>query len=116
LARDAHKVKGDGLPFKSGKDNPAWKGGIPGPNKDGYLRFTHGALRHKYAHRAYADRQMLEKYGRPLRANEEVHHLCGNRACWPPTDFHLVIMDEAIHHAIDAGKAPHWKRKKGKHA
>jgi len=51
-----------------------------------------------------------------LRANEEVHHLCGNRACWPPTDFHLVIMDEAIHHAIDAGKAPHWKRKKGKHA
>lgn len=50
--------------------------------------------------------------GRELRADEEVHHLCENRACWPPTDFHLVLMDAALHHASDAGRAPHWKRKK----
>lgn len=73
----------------------------------GYLRIKRGPLRDKLAHRAYVERQV----GRVLRDDEEVHHCCANRACWPPSDFHLVLMDAAIHHAIDAGKYPHWKHK-----
>jgi hypothetical protein len=76
-------------------------------NHDGYLRIHKVPLRGKMAHRAYMERCI----GRPLRRDEEVHHLCGNRQCWPPTDFHLVLMDAVFHHASDAGRAPHWKRK-----
>jgi len=78
-------------------------------NADGYLRFHRLPLRDQYAHRVYASRQMMASLGRSLRRDEEVHHLCGNRACWPPTDFHLVIMDAALHHAVDAGIEP-WKK------
>jgi hypothetical protein len=77
-------------------------------NHDGYLRIRRGKLRDKMAHRAYMERCI----GRELRADEEVHHLCGNRACWPPSDFHLVLMDAPLHHLGDAGRAPHWKRKR----
>ena len=67
---------------------------------DGYLEIVRrGPLRWKRAHRVYVERQI----GRPLRADEEVHHLCRNPQCWPPTDFHLVLLDAAIHHAVDAG-------------
>lgn len=89
-------------------------------NADGYLRITstRNGNRHKYAHRAYADRQFMHSLGRHLRDDEECHHLCGNRQCWPPSDFHMVIMSEALHHASEAGRAP-WRkrrarRKKGK--
>jgi len=83
-------------------------------NRDGYLRFHVRPWRDRYAHRVYADRQMRESLGRGLQAGEEVHHLCRNRQCWPPTDFHLLILDERLHHAIDAGINPH--RKKGRRA
>lgn len=77
-------------------------------NHDGYLRIVRrGPLRWKMAHRAYVERQL----GRELRPDEEVHHLCRNRQCWPPTDFHLVIMDAALHHASDAGKQPRRKKR-----
>ena len=77
-------------------------------NCDGYLEIVRrGPLRWKKAHRAYMERCM----GRALRRDEEVHHLCRNRKCWPPTDFHLVLLDEAIHHFFEAGRAPHRKRK-----
>jgi hypothetical protein len=74
-------------------------------NEDGYLRITSKrmGLRHQYAHRAYANRQMQYSLGRGLLPTEEVHHLCRNRRCWPPTDFHLLILDAVIHHAIDGG-------------
>lgn len=73
--------------------------------KKGYLRIKSGKFRDQYAHRAYAARQL----GRPLRDNEEIHHLCRNRACWPPSDYHLLICDAAIHHAIDGGNRNHKK-------
>lgn len=77
-------------------------------NKEGYLCVTRrGADRGRFAHRVYIEHLL----GRALRMDEEVHHLCANRECWPPTDFHLVLMDSALHHASDAGRAPHWKRK-----
>lgn len=77
-------------------------------NEDGYLRICRrGPLRDKMAHRAYVERQI----GRPLREDEEVHHVCLNRMCWPPSDFHLCLMDAALHHGIDAGRAPWLKRK-----
>lgn len=83
-------------------------------NHQGYLRFhAPHHLRDKYAHRVYCNRLMQETYGRDLRANEEVHHLCGEPLCWPPTDFHLLILDAALHHLSDAGRSPAWKRKAG---
>lgn len=73
-------------------------------NHDGYLRIVRrGPLRDKMAHRAYVERQI----GRPLRADEEVDHLCKNRACWPPSDFHLCLMDAVIHAAISGTV---WRR------
>lgn len=77
-------------------------------NHDGYLRIKRGALRDKMAHRAYIERCI----GRPLRADEEVHHLCENRQCWPPTDFHLVLMDAPLHHAGDAGRTPYRRKRR----
>lgn len=67
--------------------------------EDGYLEIVRrGPLRWRRAHRAYVERQI----GRPLRRDEEVHHLCRNRACWPPSDWHLVLMDACIHDAVEA--------------
>jgi hypothetical protein len=83
-------------------------------NADGYLRIhKSGPLRDKMAHRAYMERCV----GRSLRQDEEVHHLCRNRACWPPTDFHLLLLDERLHHAIDAGSEPRrkYRRKVNRH-
>jgi hypothetical protein len=77
----------------------------------GYLRIKRrGPLRDQMAHRAYVNRQMQRTYGRDLRPDEEVHHLCKNRACWPCTDFHLVVMDSVIHHAIDGGSRNHYRK------
>jgi len=81
-------------------------------NGDGYLRITAGKHRGRYAHRVYVNRQMQEKYSRDLRSDEEVHHLCRNRTCWPPSDYHLLILDDVIHHALDAGREPGKKRRR----
>lgn len=63
-------------------------------NKAGYLRIKkRNELRDHLAHRAYAARQMGL---RVLPDTVAVDHQCGNRACWPPTDFHLVIVDQAL--------------------
>lgn len=72
-------------------------------NADGYLRIkTRGPLRDKLAHRAFMARQI----GRELRKDEEVHHVCMNRQCWPPTDFHLCLVDQVL--------APYMYQKRGK--
>lgn len=75
---------------------------------DGYLRISRrGPLRDKMAHRVYVERQI----GRALRTDEEVHHLCRNRACWPPTDFHLLLCDARLHEAFEAGREPHKRHR-----
>jgi len=61
----------------------------------GYLRIHCGRFRRWYAHRAY----MQTLINRPLRADEHVHHDCRNPLCWPPSEFHLVLMDAALHNA-----------------
>jgi HNH endonuclease len=77
---------------------------------EGYLEVTRrGPYRGIKAHRVYMERLL----GRPLRKDEEVHHICRNRACWPPSDGHLLLCDAALHHATDAGVNP-LKRKKAK--
>lgn len=77
-------------------------------NSDGYLMVTRrGPNRGRCAHRVYMEHLL----GRPLRLDEEVHHLCRNRLCWPPTDGHLLLMSADFHAAIDAGGEPHRKRK-----
>jgi hypothetical protein len=62
-------------------------------NADGYLRIKkRGPNRDQMAHRVYVERQI----GRKLTPHEEVHHQCRNRACWPPTDFHLILVDSVL--------------------
>jgi hypothetical protein len=79
-------------------------------NHDGYLRIVRrGPLCWKMAHRAYVERQL----GRSLRPDEEVHHLCRNRACWPPTDYHLLICPAVMHHAIDGVQRAYRRKRKG---
>lgn len=84
----------------SGINHPKWKGGIS-KDRDGYLRIKAGPLRDKMAHRAYMERIL----GRELRSDEEVHHVCRNRACWPPTDFHLCLMSAALHAGLESVNA-----------
>jgi len=63
-------------------------------NRAGYLRIKkRGELRDQMAHRAYVARQMGLTI---LPSDFEVDHQCGHRACWPPTDFHLVLVDQAL--------------------
>lgn len=76
---------------------------------DGYLRIHRVPFNMRYAHREYASRCVRASWGRDLLPTEVVHHLCGHKTCWPPTDFHLLITDKAIHDAIDAGKTP-WRK------
>lgn len=112
--------------------------GIYRDKTDGYLRICRrGPLRDQMAHRAYVNRQLAtqrctscgavetadqREYDKdclcggvfapqrpPLRIDQEVHHLCRNRACWPPTDFHLLVCDGALHAAFEAGAAP-WRK------
>lgn len=72
-------------------------------NHDGYLRIKRrGELRDQMAHRAYVARQLGRK---TLPPGLEVDHQCGNRACFPPTNFHLVLVDEAL--------GPHMYKKFG---
>lgn len=83
-------------------------------NKDGYLCVTRaGPYRGRFAHRVYMERLL----GRPLREDEEVHHLCRNRACWPPSDGHLLLLSGDFHAAIDGGREPHrkWRHKQNRH-
>jgi len=62
-------------------------------NHDGYLRIKkRGPFRDWMAHRFWVSCQI----GRPLLPAEEVHHVCMNRACWPPTDFHLCLCDAVL--------------------
>lgn len=78
---------------------------------DGYLRIHRLPLRMRYAHREYASRCVRESWGRELFPGEVVHHCCGNKLCWPPTDFHLLITSKAIHDAMDAGATPTRKHR-----
>ena len=95
--------------YPTGKDHPNWKGGIT-KNQDGYLAFSAGPHRKKYVHRVYMEKLI----GRPLRPDEEVDHLCKNRACWPPTDFHLCLMPAVLHHSISCTNRnkQYWRKKK----
>lgn len=81
-------------------------------NQDGYLEIVRrGPLRWQKAHRAYVNRQLRESRLPELTADEEVHHLCRHRACWPPSDYHLLILPASFHAAIDGGSQPSRKRR-----
>lgn len=83
-------------------------------DSDGYLKVTRrGPNRNRKAHRVY----MESLLGRPLREDEEVHHLCRNRSCWPPTDGHLLLLSGDLHAAIDGGREPHrkWRARQNHH-
>jgi hypothetical protein len=86
--------------FRKGKANLTWKRGFY-KTKKGYLRISAGPHRGKYIHRVVAEAAIQETYGRPLKRSEEVHHLCNNREC--SADFHLLILDEALHHGTSPG-------------
>lgn len=82
----------------------------------GYLRIKRrGPLRDQLAHRAYIAQQMGLTI---LPAEFEVDHQCMNRACWPCSDFHLCVVDQALApymfqtHADKGKKRPHRRKRK----
>ena len=81
-------------------------------NHDGYLRIKRrGPLRDQMAHRAYAARQLGLEI---LPPGLEVDHHCRNRACWPPTDFHLVIVDQVLSDYMYKTHGEQKERRKGR--
>lgn len=98
--------------FLFGPAHPRWKGGKT-LNTDGYIRITAGLNRDKLEHRVVANNCLLESLGRPLRADEEVHHQNFIRTC--NHNWNLIIMDEALHHGISGDRPGRWKEKRKKH-
>jgi hypothetical protein len=81
--------------------------------KDGYLRIkTRGPLRDQMAHRAFVARQIGQE---KLSPTFEVHHECMNRSCWPPTNFHLVLVDQALAPYMYQTHARKGQRRRGQH-
>lgn len=77
--------------FKPGSLHPRWKHGRVLTAK-GYVRITAGSDRNRYEHRVILERLL----GRPLRLNEEVHHIDFKRSHNCPDN--LLLLDEVFHH------------------
>jgi hypothetical protein len=88
---------------KAGTDHPSWRGGV-NLTSDGYARVRIAPGKYALQHRLVMERHL----GRPLRADEEVHHRDGNRT---NNDFaNLQLMDKAEHARLHAGKFDRWSR------
>jgi hypothetical protein len=87
----------------SGENHPGWKGGHKS-KASGYRIVCINGKR-ELEHRVI----MAEVLGRPLRSDEQVHHIDGNRANNDPSN--LVIVDASEHTKITA-KRHHtsWRR------
>jgi hypothetical protein len=81
-----------------GPANGHWKGGKT-VTKKGYIRITHGLHIWKYEHRVVVENLPGPcALNRPLRSDEEVHHIDFNRGHNCPGN--LLLLDEALHHGI----------------
>jgi hypothetical protein len=83
--------------------NGRWKGGVR-VNQDGYLEITAGPLCGTFVHRLV----MEAKLGRKLEADEEVHHLNGNRLDARPENLKVVEVEE--HRPFLNGR-PNWRKR-----
>ena len=96
-------VRCQGGPYsRPGARHGQWKGGV-GVNVDGYIRITCGPLKGKYLHRLL----MEAKLGRPLEADEEVHHLNGDKLDCRLENLEVVKVEE--HRAYLNGR-PAWRK------
>jgi hypothetical protein len=66
-----------------------WKGGV-NVNSDGYLRISAGPLRGVYVHRLVLE----AKLGRKLEAEEEVHHINGDRLDCRPDNLEVAKVED----------------------
>lgn len=82
---------------RTGNAHPKWKGGV-GLNEKGYLRITAGPLRNIFVHRLIGEALA----GRPLREDEEVHHIDGDRLNCHPSN--LEVMPGHRHDAIERAR------------
>lgn len=80
---------GNGKRDRRGHANPHWKGGVSW-NSDGYLKITAGPLRGVYVHRLVLE----AKLGRPLRDDEEAHHIDGDRQNCRPENLEARPLHE----------------------
>jgi hypothetical protein len=74
--------------FGKGPANPKWQGGT-NVNVDGYLRICAGPLRGQYVARLV----LAAKLGRPLREDEDAHHLDENRLNPSPDNLEVRPAD-----------------------
>ena len=70
--------------FTTGAANPKWKGGTY-VTEDGYLRITAGPLRGEYVARLV----LAAKLGRPLREDEDAHHIDEDRLNTHPDNLEV---------------------------
>lgn len=73
-------------------------------NDKGYPRYTSGPYRNQYVHRV----KMALSLGRPLRRDEDVHHVDRNRANFRLSN--LRVLSHAEHGYVSA--LQHWYMKK----
>jgi hypothetical protein len=79
-----------------GEKNGRWKGGRT--RSKGYVVVLVGANRYVSEHRRTAEKLL----GRPLHANEQVHHRNGNRADNRPEN--LAVLDKRVHAELHSAR------------
>lgn len=85
------------MPTLKGEQNGRWRGGIH-DNGIGYPRVSAGPLRGKYVHRIVAEAMI----GRPLREDEDVHHIDGDTMNFHPSN--LKVMPATEHRPLSPGR------------
>jgi hypothetical protein len=89
-------------PVKRGHENGKWKGGVT-VNANGYLQIMAGPLRGQYVHRIVLE----AKLGRPLREDEEAHHINGDTLDCRQENLEAVPLQD--HRPLAPGQP--WRKK-----
>jgi HNH endonuclease len=74
-----------------GEKNSKWKGGVSTTPK-GYLKITAGPFRDRFLHRLIWE--WTHPYDAPLKENEDIHHVDGNKLNCHPSNLMRMRKDE----------------------